>query len=136
MLSESVLDSPNAIVREGAQRANDMSTKGLRVLAVAERYDVEPPDGQVESGLRLLGLIGLQDPPRASAAATLQACHDAGIRVTLLTGDHALTAAGIANQVGIGGSPPTVLDLARSGLDSLTRPRRRRRRPGPARRQA
>jgi Ca2+-transporting ATPase len=118
VLTQSVLDCPDEIVQQALHRAEAMSAKGLRVLAVAERRDGAPPKGPVESGLRLLGLVGLQDPPRASAAATLRACREAGIRVTLVTGDHALTAAGIATQVGVGGSQPTVLDLARTRLGS------------------
>jgi Ca2+-transporting ATPase len=117
VLSRSLVESQDALLRDAARTADAMSAKGLRVLAVAERDDARAPAGPVESGLRLLGLVALQDPPRASAGATLRACQEAGIRVTLVTGDHAITAAGIASQLGIGGSPPTVLDLARSALD-------------------
>ncbi|MBB5155973.1 calcium-translocating P-type ATPase [Saccharopolyspora phatthalungensis] len=83
---------------------NDMADRGLRVLAVANRScTVVPADrGAAESGLCLLGLVGLIDPPRPEVAAAVEACHSAGIRVHVVTGDNGRTAAAIARQVGIG----------------------------------
>ena len=52
--------------------------------------------------LVLLGLIGLLDPPRQEAIAAVKECHDGGIRVTMITGDHKITAAAIAKMLGIG----------------------------------
>src|SRR5262249_40661889 len=52
--------------------------------------------------LVLLGLIGLLDPPRKEAIEAVQACHGGGIRVTMITGDHKITAAAIARMLGIG----------------------------------
>ncbi len=72
----------------------DMAGRGLRVLAVAAR----PVDGipssadDAETDLTLLGLVGLEDPPRPHAAEALAACRRAGIRVAMVTGDHPLTA--------------------------------------------
>ena len=83
-----------------------MAERGLRVLAVARR-PVEPADGTadsvdgVESGLQLLGLIGLEDPPRSGAADALRACRRAGVRVAMVTGDHPSTASAIARQIGL-----------------------------------
>ena len=90
----------------------EMAEQGLRVLAVATR-PIGPADGTaessecVESGLVLLGLIGLEDPPRNGAAEALRACRRAGIRVAMVTGDHPSTASAIARQVGLvtDGSP-------------------------------
>jgi len=82
---------------------------GLRVLAVADRELAAVPAATVsrdelESDLRLLGLVALADPPRPHVAPAVAACHQAGIRVHVVTGDHGLTAAAIARQVGIGGA--------------------------------
>ncbi|GAA4542101.1 cation-transporting P-type ATPase [Pseudonocardia xishanensis] len=81
-----------------------MTGRGLRVLAVAAReVDSVPTRAEVESpGLRLLGLVGLLDPPRAEVPAAVAACHSAGIRVHVVTGDNGRTAAEIARRVGIG----------------------------------
>lgn len=92
-----------------------LAERGLRVLAVASRVvgcdgsDVATADG-AESGLTLLGLVALEDPPRHGAAAALAACRRAGIRVAMVTGDHPATAASIAREVGlaIDGSPVVV----------------------------
>ena len=55
----------------------------------------------VEGGLELLGLLGLIDPPREEAVAAVAECRRAGIRVKMITGDHAATARAIAGQVGL-----------------------------------
>ena len=52
--------------------------------------------------LVLLGLVGLLDPPRKEAIEAIKECHDGGIRVTMITGDHKITAAAIAKMLGIG----------------------------------
>lgn len=82
---------------------DDMAGRGLRVLAVAKRdFPVEPTGrGVAESQLCLLGFVGLIDPPRPEVAAAVSACHSAGIRVHVVTGDNGRTAAAIAQQVGI-----------------------------------
>ena len=72
-----------------------LAARGLRVLAVARG------PGQAERGLRLLGLVGLADPPRPSAKAAVARARAAGIRTQMLTGDHPDTAAAIARELGI-----------------------------------
>lgn len=94
------------------QQANDIAAKGRRVLALATR-DVEPGQttlalDDVTSSLVLLGLVGLLDPPRPEAMASIEVCRSAGIKVKMITGDHAYTAAAIARQIGIE-NPDTVL---------------------------
>ena len=90
-----------AIIGEADQMANS----GLRVLAFAMKElpegtdHIEPSD--LEGGFVFLGLQGMLDPPRAEIAAAVAACHMAGIDVKMITGDHPLTAASIARQVGI-----------------------------------
>lgn len=83
--------------------ADAMASQGLRVLALAERQE---PQGAIdpaslEGGLCFLGLVGLIDPPRPEAIAAVAECRAAGIRVKMITGDHAGTAAAIAAQIGL-----------------------------------
>ncbi len=88
----------------GADEAlHRLAERGLRVLAVARRPGPVPEGraGDVERDLELLGLVGLEDPPRPGVAAAITACRRAGIRIALLTGDHPATARIIASEVGI-----------------------------------
>ncbi len=87
-------------------RADALAAQGLRVLAVARRsYERLPEAGgeieAVESGLGLIGLVGLIDPPRPEAAAAVRECRAAGITVVMITGDHPATARAIAHRLGI-----------------------------------
>ena len=59
--------------------------------------------------LVLIGLIGLLDPPRPEAISAVKECHDGGIRVTMITGDHRITAAAIAKMLGIGDGKTAVI---------------------------
>lgn len=88
------------------QRADAMAARGLRVLALAERALAtdEPaalPADRAEQGLVLLGLVGLEDPPRPEAREAVHTLQAAGLRVLMLTGDHPATARAIAERVGI-----------------------------------
>jgi magnesium-transporting ATPase (P-type) len=90
----------------GADAAlEEMASRGLRVLAVATRPAVEiAADAYADAAedqLELLGLLGLEDPPRASAADAIAACRRAGIKVAMVTGDHPATARAIATEVGL-----------------------------------
>ena len=83
---------------------NRFAARGLRVLALATRHadGAIPADASgAESGLCLLGLVALLDPPRPEAAGAVAACQRAGIRVHVVTGDYGPTATEIARQVGI-----------------------------------
>lgn len=85
---------------------------GQRVLALAVRF--VPPEHtvleqtDVQDSLTLLGLVGMIDPPRSEAITAVKECHEAGIRVKMITGDHAVTAAAIGKQIGLQ-QPDTVL---------------------------
>ncbi len=96
-----------------AHRAVDaLTARGLPVLAIAEgpRNGTTPhTQAECERGLRLLGLVALEDPPRDDISDALQACRRAGIRVAMVTGDHPVTAAAIADQVGLRTSDAPVL---------------------------
>jgi magnesium-transporting ATPase (P-type) len=86
-----------------AQVMRQMVDRGLRVLAVAARSVPEGTmsPGELEKELELLGLLGIEDPPRPGVAASIAACRRAGIRVAMVTGDHSGTAQAIANEVGL-----------------------------------
>ncbi|MEU5995830.1 HAD-IC family P-type ATPase [Spirillospora sp. NPDC047418] len=90
-------------------RAESYGGEALRVLAFARgraaTLDELP-------ALTFLGLQAMLDPPRPDAAQAVRTCHDAGIQVKMITGDHAATAAAIGTRVGLGGAVMTGADLA------------------------
>ena len=89
--------------RAQVEEANrNFSSQGLRVLAFACRT-VERPAVSLEdeNGLTLLGLIAMMDPPRPESKAAVSECIAAGIRPIMITGDHKVTAAAIAREIGI-----------------------------------
>jgi calcium-translocating P-type ATPase len=91
----------------------DMTDRGLRVLAIATR-DVDGPAPETaadaERDLTLVGVVGLEDPPRAHARQAIAECRRAGMKVAMITGDHPLTAAAIAREVGLLTEPPRILE--------------------------
>jgi magnesium-transporting ATPase (P-type) len=100
------------------ERAEALARRGLRVLALAERPEAGDriDAATLDHGLTFLGLVGLIDPPRPEAIAAVAECRVAGIRVKMITGDHAGTAAAIAAQIGLA-NPDRVLTGA--DLDKL-----------------
>jgi P-type Ca2+ transporter type 2C len=85
---------------EWLRRADLLGHHGLRVLACATKTDVRPDVAPFEK-LTFLGLIGLDDPARADVPGAVRDCQQAGIRVVMVTGDHAVTARTIARAVGL-----------------------------------
>jgi magnesium-transporting ATPase (P-type) len=77
--------------------------QGLRVLLLARRNLPTETTLTAESlqDLSLIGLVGMIDPPRKAAISAVRNCHSAGIRVKMITGDHAITALAIAGQIGL-----------------------------------
>ena len=97
---------PPATRQRVAAQAAQMASRGLRVLGVAKaahRSQERWPDAQAEFSFEFLGLIGLADPLRPEVPGAVAQCQRAGIRVVMITGDHARTAAAIAEQSGIDG---------------------------------
>jgi Ca2+-transporting ATPase len=96
-----------------------LGVEGLRVLATA-RKDFDPATfdasadllALVAEGLELLSLVGIVDPPRPTAKASIETAAEAGIRVRMITGDHAVTAGAIARQLGIHGEVMTGAEFA------------------------
>ena len=83
---------------------NSFAEKALRVLALAYK---EVPDSKkysiddVEENLVFAGLVGMIDPPRDEVKHAVEQCHEAGIRVMIITGDHAITTKAVAQQTGL-----------------------------------
>ncbi|HEX6853690.1 MAG TPA: HAD-IC family P-type ATPase [Streptosporangiaceae bacterium] len=104
---------PSSVIARARARASELARAGFRVLAVAtaDRPGV-PAGADLERGLRLAGLIGIQDPPRRSAAATIASCQAAGITPVLITGDHPATARAIAAELGILQAGTDVIDCS------------------------
>jgi Ca2+-transporting ATPase len=117
------VDSVKAVVLAENER---LGRQGLRVMAVASR-DLDPTSFDpsaadllpLVSELRLLALVGIVDPPRAEAKASIETAHGAGIQVRMITGDHAVTAEAIARQLGIRGRAITGAEFAAMSDDTL-----------------
>jgi magnesium-transporting ATPase (P-type) len=121
---ERVLEMCDGLDRDPWQdRARAFAEQGLRVLAAAQRRvgpdvaQVGPDD--VQHGLEFLGLWGIVDPPRDAAITSVRQCHEAGIRVKMITGDHAVTARAIGRQLAIGDGERV---LTGNELDALDAP--------------
>ena len=103
------------------RKVDAIATQGQRVLALAVRSVPGKHRGlntaDLEGHLVLIGLVGLIDPPRAEAIKAIAECHGAGIRVKMITGDHAGTAAAIGHQIGLR-NPDRV--LTRANLDTMS----------------
>jgi Ca2+-transporting ATPase len=102
-----------------------LGEQGLRVLATG-RKDFDPgsfdPNADLLpllDGLTLLALVGIVDPPRPTAKDAIATAHAAGIQVRMITGDHAVTAAAIANDLGIMGRAITGAEFGAMSDDEL-----------------
>jgi Ca2+-transporting ATPase len=117
LLEHCTLDRESRARVDAAQAA--LAADGHRVLAVATRRlarDALPTDALEPFlvDLEFAGLIALQDPPRPEARAAVAACHRAGVRVLMITGDHESTATAIARQLGLGTRVMSGADLEAS----------------------
>lgn len=96
--------------REQVQDAiSRMGSEALRVLAFAYRDIATGEREGIESQLVFAGLAGMMDPPREEAKRAISACHDAGIRVIMITGDNPETARAVADELGISGPGEAVV---------------------------
>ena len=111
----SMLDEADpALENSLAQMAANFADQGLRVLGMAYK-EVDPAtvkicQGDVEGGLIFSGLQGMIDPPRQEVVEAIKMCTQAGIKTAMVTGDHAITAAAVAGQIGIGSGKEQVLE--------------------------
>ena len=98
-----------------------LAADGQRVLALAVRPGSRDHGGletsDLDGQLTLLGLVGLIDPPRAEAIGAVAECHSAGIRVKMITGDHAATARAIAEQIGLKNTARVLTGNDLEGMD-------------------
>ncbi|MFO0070343.1 MAG: cation-translocating P-type ATPase, partial [Alphaproteobacteria bacterium] len=104
-------------------KAEGIAALGQRVLAFAVK-SVKPEHtvlehSDVEGSLTLLGMVGMIDPPRAEAIAAVAECHGAGIRVKMITGDHAKTAAAIGKQIGLQNPDKVLTGADLDGMDDV-----------------
>jgi len=107
------------------QASDRLAAQGERVLALAwlespgiRAGNLGPAD--LPKTLVLLGLIGLLDPPRKEAVEAVKECHGGGIRVTMITGDHKITAAAIAKMLGIGDGKTAITGAEVEDMDTAT----------------
>jgi Ca2+-transporting ATPase len=102
-----------------------MAQAGERVMVVARRdFDPATFDPKAKlleqvKDLTLLAMVGIVDPPRPEAKDAIARCHSAGIQVRMITGDHAVTAAAIGHELGIGGKALTGAEFAAMSDDQL-----------------
>jgi len=119
---EAVLDHATHIFSEGGpkkldqeqlslwhKRTDELARRGLRVLAVAMKQ-VKDNTVLPYQNLVFLGLLGLHDPARTDVPEAIRDCHRAGMRVVMITGDHAVTARNIAERIGLTGENVTVIE--------------------------
>jgi len=96
-------------------QAEQLASQGYRVLAIATRQLASLPSSvaieTIETGLSLIGLVALIDPPRDEAANAVQECKSAGITPVMITGDHPATALAIARRIGIVESGPVESEI-------------------------
>ncbi len=112
--------------RAAFEKASDvLASQGERVLALAWLPDPGVKAGSLgpadlPKNLVLLGLVGLLDPPRKEAIEAVKECHAGGIRVTMITGDHKITAAAIAKMLDIGDGKTAVTGAEVAEMDMAT----------------
>ena len=104
----------NKILEASRQVSNDAQ----RVLALAKKNVHNAHESAIESKLCFVGFAGMIDPPREEVKQSIALCHQAGIRVVMITGDHPLTAFAIARQLGIAKKPEQV--MTGRALDELS----------------
>lgn len=114
------------IIHQIMQVNDNYARLGLRVLAASQRtMDREESDYSVdglEKGQTFLGMMAMMDPPRSDVVEAVRACHNAGIRIIMITGDYGLTAETIARNIGIveGNQVRVVTGVELEGMDEAT----------------
>src|SRR5215469_686180 len=108
-----------------SKQSDRLAAQGERVLAFAWLQNPDVKVGGLTAAdlprtLVLLGLIGLLDPPRKEAIEAVKECHRGGIRVTMITGDHKITAAAIAKMLGIGDGKTAITGTEIEEMDTAT----------------
>jgi magnesium-transporting ATPase (P-type) len=107
------------------EASDRLAAQGERVLGLAWQEDPAVQAGSLKAAdlpktLVLIGLVGLLDPPRKEAIEAVKECHGGGIRVTMITGDHKITAAAIAKKLGIGDGKTAVTGAEVEEMDTAS----------------
>ena len=102
-----------------------LGSKGMRVLAIAQKdwaktNNFELTNSDVQDGFQFVGLVGMIDPPRTEAIEAIKACHNAGIVVKMITGDHHATARSIGIELGLSKNGNVVTGVQLSKMDDNT----------------
>ncbi|HHP7243290.1 MAG TPA: cation-translocating P-type ATPase, partial [Elainellaceae cyanobacterium] len=100
LTSEGSADMDDHARRTWHDRCTQMAETGLRILAIAMK-DIEDDEADPYENLTLWGVVGLEDPPRDDVKEAIAACHQAGVRVIMVTGDQPITARNIGLAVGL-----------------------------------
>ncbi|MFI0483003.1 cation-translocating P-type ATPase [Actinomadura sp. 9N215] len=121
-------DEPMTAARRRAATAafRRLAGQGLRVLAIAEGAVDDPAHVRGEiaehvEDLTLLGFVGIADTPRPTAEEAVQRLGDAGVRTTMITGDHPATAAAVAAELGIPGADRVVTGAELDAMSAAER---------------
>src|SRR5271157_660595 len=118
--------APEPLNRDYFIAASDkLAAQGERVLGLAWLEEPSISEGNLgpsdlPKNLVLIGLIGILDPPRKEAIEAVKECHAGGIRVTMITGDHKITAAAIAKMLGIGDGRTAITGAEIEEMDTAT----------------
>ncbi len=102
-----------------------LGARGMRVLAVAQKIrehagNSELDSAETEKDFQFVGLLGMIDPPRAEAIEAIKACHNAGIVVKMITGDHQATAQSIGMDLGLSKTGKTITGVELAKMDNET----------------
>jgi len=115
-------------LKERQEMHDAFARDALRVIALGSKHVDKLPDekelGKLEKDLKFEGIIGIIDPPRPEVAKAIAVAKEAGIRTIMITGDHAVTAKAIAEQVGLlaeGGQVITGMELSEISDEELKR---------------
>ncbi len=99
-----------------------MGSKGMRVLALAQKNEInidKLSHSNIENGFEFVGLIGMIDPPRKEAISAIKACHNAGITVKMITGDHPATARAIGMELNLSKNGETLTGVELSKMSDI-----------------
>ncbi|MBF6353126.1 cation-transporting P-type ATPase [Nocardia higoensis] len=100
--ADTAIDTADAEIDTAATQLEEMTARGLRVIAVAHTSDPA-------AAPRVLALLAFADPPRPDVAAAITACRTAGIKIAMVTGDHPGTATAIATDIGFFGPDHSIV---------------------------
>lgn len=106
------------------EKIHKLAKQGMKALVIASKpvdhVITELTHDDVGYGLTLLGIVGISDPPRQEAVEAVKLCQQAGIRMKMITGDHALTASALAKQMGIGDGETVLKGSQLDDMDDAT----------------